>query len=255
LPAAESIIKSEEIWLTDYRKMNDSKEGVHGLELATTTISKFADELTPETLELIQGSLSKGITQPFYVGSFSMVRESSLHWEEYGGAGCGVALAFEPLGFRDLIIDTDPFAISMTRVGYAHESKAGLLAAFAVTLDDIVRFDLERGLYERAAYQETVDRLFPELLPICKDWNFHNEHEVRLVVTPSLSRGPLARIQPRVRESLDRHIEYIGTKDLNQAFALPVVELIAGPGSNDQDYERLRALGRRIGRRVSRCGT
>lgn len=249
--ALQSVLRSGELWLTDYRRLNDANEIHHALSVARETFAEFNDELSPQSQSLLRSAIDAPIPGAFFVACFSLLRDSPTHWCEFAARGEGVAIGFEPLGFLRLAA-TDARAITLTRVAYESTIKKGLFLSMAVLLDEVLRLDQERGLYDRHEYQAELQRFLPELLPLCKEDAFELEHEVRLLVIPELSMTGVAAEVPIRQRCTDRSIEFIGTRDLLRDFVLPIAKVVVGPRADDATFRSVRECAGREGFVVER---
>lgn len=222
---ARGILKSAELWLTDYRDLRDGAEVIDGQQVARATFKDLRPGLHSETSRLLDGLVAASLPNGVYVACFCMLQQSPYHWQEYASDSTGAALVLNPLGFEALL-ECDPFAVQLTRVAYTWDVKAGLFAHLAVWLDELLRFDIARNTFDEDAYSRELRQIFGELLPICKDISFFREHEIRLFVSPTLSRFGLAS-RVTVRHTKGRR--YISTSQILPEFALPVEKALLGP--------------------------
>jgi hypothetical protein len=217
------ILRSRELWLTDYRDFIDKSEIRHGLAVAKATFSQ-TPALDDATRELLYKLVETPSQAEVYVGCFCMLAESPHHWQEYAKDSTGGALMLDPLQLQPFI-ESDPFAIQFTRVAYSWDSKERLFSEMARRLDALVRFDLSRDLFDRDSYMREMTQLFAELVSMCKDVSYLSEHELRIVVTPARSRVGLAK---RLTARSFNGRRYITTRDVLNDFDLPIEEVIVG---------------------------
>jgi hypothetical protein len=94
----EGIIKSGEIWFTDYRHLNDPSELVHGIEMARDVarmIANGADSQVRLLMETFKGTFRQAnfkATLEFYIASFSRARDDLGQWRAYADNGRGFAI-------------------------------------------------------------------------------------------------------------------------------------------------------------------
>ena len=249
--AFQSILGAGELWLTDYRCLNDPNEIRHGLSVAGDTLAEFENELVPEARHLLRSAVGAPLPRHVFVACFSLLCDSPMHWREYA-AKEGVAIGFEPSGFRELVA-ADIRAINLTRVAYELAIKKGLFLTMAVLLDEILRFDLDRGFFNHDAYQAESQQFLAELLPLCKEEKFEPEHEVRLLVVPALSMTQVAApVRQRERCTSKTIMEFIGTRDLSRDFVLPIAKFVVGPNADDATLHSVREWAGRKGVAVHR---
>ena len=102
----EGIIKSEAIWFTDFRHMNDPSEVGHGITLCRDVIrllkpgkdgrvALFLDCLA-DMMRL--DNFSKALE--YFIGSFSRADDDLGQWRAYADNGKGVAIGFAPHLFK-----------------------------------------------------------------------------------------------------------------------------------------------------------
>jgi hypothetical protein len=219
------ILASGELWLTDYRDFIDDAEIRDGLTVAKATFDTFAPDVHSYTREIFRRLVGSPLAGEVYVACFCMLKDAPYHWSAYAADSSGGALVMDPLGFERLIA-SDPFAIQFSRVAYVWDVKAGLFAHLAVWLDELIRFDVEREVFDADAYLREMAQIFGELLPMCKDVSFFREHEVRLVASPASSRFGLgSRLRAR-RQNGRRHVT---TRDVLGDFSLPIEKVLLGP--------------------------
>lgn len=98
----EGILKSEAVWFTDFRHMNDPSEITHGIELCRDVIrlrkpgvdgrvALFLDCLADlMRLENFSRALE------YFIGSFSRASDDLGQWRAYADNGRGIAIGFAP---------------------------------------------------------------------------------------------------------------------------------------------------------------
>lgn len=168
--------------------------------------------------------LEDPLDSPTYVVCFCWQGESTYHWQEYARDETGGAIVLDPLGIGTLL-ETDIFGVQLTRVAYTWDSKELLFRQMMWWLDTFVRFDNGRRVFDQRFYLRELRQMFGELLPICKDVSFLKEHEMRIIVSPSLSRQGL---DDRVQARQFRGRRYITTRDIDHDLELPITEVIVG---------------------------
>ena len=219
------ILASGELWLSDYRDLKDDAEVRDGLTVAKATFDTFVPNVHGYTRAILRRLVDSPLVGEVYVACFCMLKDAPYHWSEYAADSSGGALVIEPLGFERLIV-SDPFAIQFSRIAYVWDVKAGLFAHLAVWLDELIRFDVEREVFDADAYQREMAQIFGDLLPMCKDVSFFREHEVRLVVSPASSRFGLGSRLSARRQNGRR---YVTTRDVLGGFKLPIEKVLLGP--------------------------
>jgi len=205
------ITASGELWLTDYRDFSDLEELRHGLSVAKSVFAALRHKLHSKTCSLLDAVLDDPLDSPTYVVCFCWVAESPYHWQEYARDETGGAIVLDPRGIAPLL-DTDVFGVQFTRVAYTWDAKELLFRQLMWWLDTFVRFDIARSVSDHRFYLRELRQLFGEILPICKDVSFLKEHEVRIIVSPSLSRQGL---EDRLPARQFRGRRYVTTRDVH----------------------------------------
>lgn len=219
-----AIVSSGELWLADYRDFSDKDELRLGLSLATAVFDERRHQLHPTTCALLDAVLEDPLDSPTYVACFCWFGESPYHWQEFARDETGGAIVLDPIGLGPLL-ETDVFGIQLTRVAYTWDAKELLFRDMVWWLDNVVRFDVQRRTFDRRSYVRELRQLLGETLPICKDVSFLKEREMRIVVSPRLSRQGLDD-RLKVREFGGRR--YISTRDIRPDWELPITEVIIG---------------------------
>lgn len=104
LNAATSIVEKAEIWLTDYRYLNDKEEFSKGFEILCDALDKF-DGYTPEHSDEFRGAMRKAVdfivsdastllSNNVFVTSFSKSADFLSQWRSYGMYCIGLDDAF-----------------------------------------------------------------------------------------------------------------------------------------------------------------
>lgn len=227
LPTLESILVSREMWISDYRALNDATEISFGRDIAARTFADFGD--SQAFRELLWNCLQASLNEAFYVTSFSLHGDCLNQWRAYGDGCKGVAIGFDVLEFLELIAH-DPQAISLSRVTYDNQKQVLLFRAVASLARQVYDLDDRRDKHELTILVRELQRVISELLPLCKNPAFEDERECRLVVVPCLTlSGVTSGIAVRHRDTAGGNVAYITTRDVDHNFVLPLRALIAGP--------------------------
>jgi hypothetical protein len=98
----EGIIKSEAVWFTDYRHMNDPSEISHGIELCRDVI-RLRKPGTDGRVALFLDCLADFMrldnfsrALEYFIGSFSRAADDLGQWRAYSDNGRGIAIGFAP---------------------------------------------------------------------------------------------------------------------------------------------------------------
>jgi hypothetical protein len=240
----EAVLASGELWLSDYRSLNDTTELAIGRDAAHAVFEGFRGK---SIAPLLQQALEVSVSEAFYVGSFSQVGDCLNQWRAYADSARGVSIGFEPLEFYRLI-QLDPQAITLTNVAYARDIHQQLFELIATLTEQAMEFDAQRGVAEPVVAASEIGRLISEVLPMCKNPGFADERECRLVVVPCLTlSGHVRGLEPRTRRVGTRDVLFVTTAMLDRGFTLPIRKIVAGPLIADADGARVEALARQHG--------
>jgi hypothetical protein len=232
--ALQSIVETNELWLTDFAYLNDASEFVHGRKAVEETLESLSASGEYEKSEAVFGQwldeLRNGPVPRVCVASFSMDGDSLSQWRAYGG----IALGFDP---------TSSF-------GYMPESQIGVVSYDEADQRD--RIGLFAHHHHFAYLQETSDtrqrlaksmrslnRLYREIA-FFKHRSFADEREVRLVYVEDaelFDKMGMNRARKRYRTSGDQMVPYVTTGDLalrllaaeRERTPLPLKEIVIGP--------------------------
>lgn len=206
-PTLEAILASREMWISDYRALNDVTEVSFGRDVATRTFAGFGD--SQAFRELLWNCLQASLNEAFYVTSFSLHGDCLNQWRAYGDGCKGVAIGFDVWGFLNLIAH-DPQAISLSRVTYDNQKQVMLFQTVASLARQIYDLDDRRSKHELVVLVRELQRVISELLPLCKNPAFEDERECRLVVVPCLTLSDVTRgIKVRHRLTGQGSVAYI----------------------------------------------
>lgn len=222
------ILHSGELWATEYRSLVDDRELRHSLEVAHLTIAGIEDELCADTIDVLDAVRHSATPDSCYVTSFSLKLDSEKHWLAYAQNETGGAFGLEPTRFATLIA-ADPFAVNVSRVVYRDELKKGIFHHLAMLVEELIRLDQRRGVFEPAVTAALTQHHFTQLLPLCKEWNYRTEEEARLVIVPAASEGGTVKsLQPRHTTLPSRQLTYVTTRDVQSSFELPIQSIVLG---------------------------
>lgn len=236
--AFESIVRSNELRLSDYRYLNDTSDCTHAFEflsagLASTSIHGALRTIVDETVAESQRQRPQ-----YFVLCFSMRVDDVEQWHKYADHAAGMTLALQPAGFLELYAQ-HLRAASLGGVIYDDAVKRDSIALTLQLLDQLIRRDLSDHTFIADAYQYIVRSiLLLGLLPKFKHSAYANETETRLVFDIArcerLHTGP---ITPKIFVRNGQEIPYITTTDLGSRGPLPLVGAATGPRSNIDLWE------------------
>jgi hypothetical protein len=199
--ALKGILTSEAFWFTHYSDLDDTKEIVHGMEVAQKVISKLKatsrGEAERRFLDCLADMFNRGNldkTLRFYVSSFSKDPDSEYLWREYADRASGFAIALAPKLFP---IEDVPHAAPDENswlgtvhygenwVAWQHKraiSKARdcFLAAFKAQEPALSRFRIEFSFAQEMCRQVIASPLIWNSL-VAKARRYEPEKEFRIV--------------------------------------------------------------------------
>jgi hypothetical protein len=240
LGALKSIIENQELWLTDYKYLNDASEILHGMQVAREVFASAVSDASSESAAVLSALLEIPQDQlpRICVSCFSTQRDSLTQWKGYSGGQAGVAIAIQPRSFLEGL--ANPRDLHTAEILYDPTTKRQLLQGFfhdwaALRDKDVNAGNVPPGLYE------TLPRTYlVELLAMMKDKAFSDEREYRCVYLEEES-GFLTRLNGRApkrfRSSGHLLAPYTTTKDLASRssigevskYRLNLQEVIVGP--------------------------
>jgi hypothetical protein len=105
------ILENREIWLSDYRLLNDTKEISYGRELAVKVISEIvSSEQDAEFYSFLQSIVSeicKSSDKQYYICSMSLAIDELNQWRAYAKDHDGICIVFngnEAFGTKTIYI-------------------------------------------------------------------------------------------------------------------------------------------------------
>lgn len=200
LNAAKSITENAQIWLTDYRFLNDKEEFLKGYDLLLDALSEYqdcAEEYPKELIECFsravenirEDNFSNFERNNIFVSSFSKTKDSLSQWRSYGMYSLELDEAF--VGAEDIhLLDCHYLQNEGDAIEYANT---------------IIRFHIMPALLNLWVKGKpfSVDLKLSSLVDIYalsfKHEAFYDENEVRFVVSCSPDDE---RINFRVRGQL-----------------------------------------------------
>jgi hypothetical protein len=240
LTTLDAILASREIWISDYRALNDTSEVSFGRGVAERSFARYSESSTWG--ELLSNCLAASLNEAFFVASFSLVSDCLNQWSRYGEGGKGVAIGFGISEFESLIA-VDPMAILLSQVTYDATTQDLLFRTVTSLARQVFDLDEKRGTHEPFILVRELQRIISELLPLCKNPSFADEREGRLVVVPCLTlSGVTGGLESRHRSTTEGDVVYITTRDIAPDFQLPLRAVVSGPLISSDDSERVRTI-------------
>jgi hypothetical protein len=176
----KGMLETGNIWATNVRFLNDTKEGELPFEEALEEFKRAyaeAPQMTPVMLQHLDEMAQVGGGLPMYLASFSSKADSLSQWRGYGGASQGYTIAFR----RDELRDTAwAHGFELRECKYDD----GDLRMYAETfvrgsLTDLGRFP--RDVDEMRALAEKIHGQMSWFAAQYKHPAFKEEHEERVV--------------------------------------------------------------------------
>jgi hypothetical protein len=248
-----SIVRNNELWLSDATFLNDRLEIDHGRDVAYKRVRAAASAATrSEVVAMLTEALKNFETEPnpdVYVVCFSMVGDDLAQWRGYGQGEAPVAIE----------VKNSPFMFGYTSEGMLHQVRYELeeqkwifdqvinayASAFAQDVDDPkpcregqpISPDEERSMCAKMLYFGLWRYIISS-----KNSAFCAEREVRFTYTAhdySRSWGGWhpEHPEPMFRERAGRVVPYLSSKNLNfrnmdrlhEAPKLPILSVRIGP--------------------------
>lgn len=183
--AVMSILANQELWLTDFRYLNDAEEMKNGVEYLRIGLNNYQPNLLASwdhleyakdiVSDLFEKHVSFGIeNHPLFVCSFSSARDRLSQWRSYGN----YAVEFDGEALGDVI--------GLSRCVYRHDEKVRHSSSAVGNCLSIISTELEGndGMLSELAL-DTYAGLIKEAL-IFKHDAFYEEKEIRCVQTCDL---------------------------------------------------------------------
>lgn len=227
------ILESEQLWLSDYSYLNDTRELSHGTDLVAEVIRELLQNEDRESvINLFEHWLSK-LTTPIHrvcIASFSSESDSLSQWRAYGQIAIGFKL-------RDLGIHA--YGAQLEPVEYRKSNQRSLAQLYANHMREAYLADISNNRLERIsdAYHQ-IDH-FVRLSAYFKDASFSSEQEFRLAyiedskVMQSLGVNCATK---RFRLSRGHIIPYVTSTELGMHMrnenSFRISEIILGPGTS-----------------------
>jgi len=199
IETSKNILSSNELWMTDYRFMNDQTEFQHSYEILVERLKKHP-LLLPKSRQklfpIILDAIERNHVPNVFITSFSGIRDLKSQWSEYGGnfAGCSLTLNSDKItadiaSNKFVAYGSDGIVTSRIlclAVEYNDERKIEKIDAVLNRYLPIMCQLFDEGTF----YALTRATVFPpfcgtlyQLLSSLKNRYSYEEHEVRLTLT------------------------------------------------------------------------
>lgn len=227
-----SIVRNNELWLSDATFLNDSSEIGHGRALACGRMQAVtATEQRADAKSMLELAFDKFRTQtdPYvYVACFSLEGDDLAQWRGYGQGEAPIAVEFElgPLMFgyvsegllQQVLYESDDQAWTFDQI------LAAYVEAWADDIRDPILIPGREPLPLEEQRELCADSLYHAIwryIVACKDPTFRSEREVRFTYMAhdfSQRWGPdwyPKHPEPMFREHGGRVIPYLSSKNLD----------------------------------------
>jgi len=235
--AALEIVRKKQVWATDIRYLNDTKEFAHAIEVVRPLLdevdSKTSDTKEKSVLSTLRGSLDdlQNIGHVF-VFSLSEVEDDLNQWRGYCPNG-GCAIGFGSRTFQR--IHTGQEHISLHQCIYdASEFRDKMRKTLRQVIERYRALKLEEGGERRAQFASTMPfRIMLRLwAAVLKNVAFKSEREWRLVCHTDVGSGEFL-----IRADRDVFTPYIEMQFSQKSEDLGIDKICIGP-SSDASLER-----------------
>lgn len=237
------ILESQEIWLTDYAYLNDSKEVEHGLALSRTILENYSrahdsDSGLSTIVDAARDEMNRIDGRRFAVACFSAKGDSLPQWRAYGPLAIGFSVGGPTFGYApEAIID---------RVVYDHDIQYRQVLITVHEHIEAVSIDRQIGRSDDPELLGAVlaGRLV-QRIGFFKDRSFSEEQEVRYCFVEDANTNaklsfPVA--PKRFRSRGKSIVPYLGSSDIiyrdemcaepPPSARLPIAEVVIGPGDS-----------------------
>jgi hypothetical protein len=253
----EGIFKTQQLWFTDYRHLNDPSELRHGMAIVRAVLGenlvdgdgrvdlfrRVVDDLF--SLENVDGNLA------FFVGSLSRERDDLGQWRTYADNGRGFAIGFAPGMFtvRDDVSGSPDENAFLGPVQYGPDQITGrhreaigeAIRVFRETADanvDLLRDSAVGMLFIRELALHLIASVLIWNCLTAKHHAYSAENEVRLIImgTTDVLRGVI-----RTRRRGNELVPFIGHPWRLHAPGA-VEEIVVGPSASAAAEHAVRSL-------------
>lgn len=239
----KGIVENQELWLTDFAFLNDSKEISHGIEctneILKKKISDIADPFFSQLLFTVEEKLKIKNSPRICLICYSCDNDSLGQWRGYGHGGKGVAIGMPSDSYYFFGLEE----IYLGLVVYDRKVQLNLIENF-------IHFFHESYRTDKDYCDEKKDELYISLMlstlfeffAFFKDSSFTEEREFRLIHIehPSVyGDGLLKPASRRFRTSSNFLIPYCTTKDIRNGDdkRVQITEVVIGPHP-EKDFVR-----------------
>lgn len=222
------IIDSKSIWTSKIHYLNDSREFIHAVELATEELRKRQNVDSgslKETLSILEERIDAISRINVFVASFSEAGDSLDQWRGYCPAGAGYSIGF---GFESLVSTAEAQGYTLERCIYDGSAQRQAINKIIDALIDGVLGLPDDPNHHPRLWRMEVDYFlnqFVKLAPTIKACAFSEEREWRLISNPI----PVTDHRWRTRVGRSMLIPYIPFRLTNTEDIFEINEVRVGP--------------------------
>lgn len=231
-----SLLKSNSIWGTSHKNLNDPTELSHGMSFFLERMEDFFKKISPNDFSQFIKFLEQEAYNPqfikIFIASFTANKDLLSQWRGYGDYGLGLSIGFAP---NDVILDEGRTSF-WVKVVYDDAVKRKIV-------DDILQNLLNHTIpkFRASVLTNSVDKIIEAILLSLlqvslvnavrfKDKAWSEEEEWRLIQL-NLSGAKRSNKQVHVRNRNHELIEYCNF-NFKQSVGNAIKEVVIGPRCN-----------------------
>jgi len=184
IEALFGIIERKEIWLSDYRNLNDKTEIVSQIKLIINIYNNsiFRNKLLDEIMYSPDGEHLPNLgidDERIFIFSLSLNPDDLNQWKGYANTKNGISIGFDVID-DDNIVYKEPDDIYVGKVIYETEEKNEILFQYFSELKKLT--DRYQEYYDEEIEEITIQiGLFLQICSVCfKEIKWKDENEVRI---------------------------------------------------------------------------
>ncbi len=181
--SALSILKNQELWMTNIRNMNDSNETI-GVYTLFFDLMRQHDENNllgemyniadmPGTIQLDENCLG---SYAEHVVCFSKDPDSVSQWISYADDGHGLAIGFD----EDRIINITSNNKALSYLGITYVDKESVKSSIPTIYKNLIEHPNQGAWEMMFQAMQQIRSIYP-LGIACKTWHYASENETRLI--------------------------------------------------------------------------
>lgn len=199
------ITEKRQLWCTDIRYVNDSREGDHGMSVIRSVMQrKSIYKPFKDSVLAAESLFGMKINFTAYICCFCSAGEQEYMWRDYAAAGTGCALVFDHAAL--ISASEGGKRYGFLRVMYDPDKQVRQVEQ---TLDHAIHLERELGTSGRSArmryWLEVLVALFTCAIRF-KDAKWRQENELRIFIAEGPGVTPFnAADKPRVSVAFEPH--------------------------------------------------